>query len=129
MSIEFFDVSTFNTNKASGILAIGDTFQEVVTMTTPVLEAGTYVVAYSFQVDFNGTKNKPMFFQVTGTFADSIEFAETAGDQDADHKNRSYSYPKVWAGGVVTIGLDMKKDAALGQLDCDFVDVSIYRVA
>ena len=128
MSIEFFDVSTFSTQKASGILAVGDTFQEVVTLTTPILEAGIYMIAYSFQVDFNGTKDKSMFFQVTGTFGDTTEFAETAGDKDGDHKNRAYSFPKTWAGGAITIGLDMRKEADLGQLDCDFVDVSVFRV-
>ena len=129
MSIEFFDVTTFNTTKASGILDIGDTYQEVITMTTPVLEAGTYMIGYSFQVDFNGSKNKPMFFQLTGTYGDPTEFAEVAGDSDADHKNRLYGFPKDWAGGAITVGLNMKKDPGLGQLDCDFVDVSVHRVA
>jgi len=44
------DITAYNYQKEVAVLDIGTTFQEVVTMTTPVLPAATYEISYSFEM-------------------------------------------------------------------------------
>ena len=106
---------------------LGSTFQTVASVTLAGAPAGTYEVGYSFQIDFNGTKGKPVFFRMGGTYGDTTEFSSVA-EQDADKKNRFYMFPKVHAGGDIVVSLDMRKDATIGTLDVNFVDTIIRRV-
>jgi len=123
-----WDINNFNHEKVSAVLGIGETEQTIVTLVTPNLPAGEYFIGYSFQVDYNGTKDKPAFFKLTGTFPDTDFFSGTA-PANGDKRNRMYGYPKVWAGGVMTINLVMHRDAALPNFDCDFADVWVERKA
>ena len=88
------------------VLTPGDPMEQVVTMTTPVLEAGTYFVAYSFEL-LIGTKSQDVLWKVTGDLADANAFSLQAESGSA-YKNRLYGYPKVWAGGALTLGIEMQ---------------------
>ena len=109
------------------ILDLGSTFQTVSSVTLAGAPAGTYEIGYSFEVDFNATKGKPLYFRLGGTYGDTTEFS-TVAEQDADKKNRYYTFPKVHAGGDIVVSLDMRKDATIGTLDVTFVDTIIRRV-
>ena len=98
----------------------------VVTMTTPTLPAGSYELGYAFQVAFD-SKDKPVFFKLEGTFPDAAYFANAAGSNNAYHINRTYFYPKDYAGGIVTMTLKMYKTS--GVTTVDFADLFIRRVA
>ena len=124
-----WDTKHFHFQKESGITDIGTTAQEVCRLVTPNLPAGTYFIRYAFEADYNGTKDKPGFFQLMGTFQDAEAFSGSASANGGDKRNRLYGYPKVWAGGVMTIWLEMWKDAGVSQLDCDYVDIMVERVA
>ena len=106
---------------------LGDTFQTVASVTLAGAAAGDYEIGYSFEVDFNGTKSKPIYFRLGGTYGDTTEFS-TVAEQNADKKNRYYTFPKTHAGGDIIVSLDMRKDATIGLLDVTFVDVIIRRV-
>ena len=121
-----WDISNFNTAKAIDVLDIGQTEQIIVTLVTPNLPAGEYFIGYSFEVDYNTTKDKPAFFRLTGTFPDAEFFSGSAPESSAK-RNRLYGYPKHWDGGVMTINLTMYKDATIPQFDCDFADVWVER--
>jgi len=123
------DVYTFYTQKESGLLNIGTAFQEVITITTPSLAEGKYVIGYAFELNFDSQKNQPAIFQLTGTFGSATEFSSSIGDNDVGLKNRAYWFPKDWAGGPITVGINFKKSASFSaQLDVNFVDVVVRYV-
>ena len=123
---DIFSILTYDFDKQS-VPNLSDVFQTVASVTLLGAVAGTYEIGYSFQVDFNGTKGKPLYFRLGGTYGDPTEFS-TVSEQNADKKNRFYAFPKVHAGGDITVSLDMRKDATIGTLDVDFVDTMIRRV-
>lgn len=117
-----------HTVKAVDILDIGTVYQTAITMTTPVLEAGLYMIGFSFQADFHGQKNQPLNTLITGTFGGS-EYSDSIGDNDTGFKTRYFGFPKPWAGGAITLGIDCKKASSFSaQCDIDFIDVMVYRV-
>ena len=125
---ELFDIAFNQFGKVSAVnlTATSDASpQTVVTMTTPVLEAGDYMIFYSFQVT-HGAKNQPLFFKTAGTYADAEYFANSASDSDELHVNRAYGFPKEHAGGVITLSLEMYKPT--GSAVIDFADVMVTRV-
>lgn len=126
MAVEFFNVLEYASDKQT-VLDLGNTFQTVASVTMANAVAGEYEIGYAFEVDFNGTKGKPLFFRMGGTYGSVTEFSTTS-EQDADKKNRYYMFPKTHAGGDLVVSLDMKKDTAIGTLDVDFADVMIKRV-
>jgi len=129
MDQQLFDAVSFGTAKASGITVTSEASgspDTIVTMTTANLPAGTYFVAYSFEVLF-GSKNQPAWFKLAGTFPDSDYFSISSADTDELNRNRMYGYPKVWGGGPVTLTLQMYKSAAT-TLTANFADVMLHRV-
>lgn len=126
---ELFDILAYNYVKASAVTNISTAYSEVVTMTTPDLEIGIYELAYSFEANFNGQKNQPMFFRVTGTYA-GAEFSESIGDNDTGIHNRYYCYPvEITSKSDVRLALVFKKGVSFTeQFDLNFVDVMIKRV-
>ena len=118
----------FNYQKESAI-AVGDVFAEAITMTTEVLPAGTYMIAYSFEYQLD-TKDKPLTWRVTGTYGSLDEFENAVPAALAGQlKNKYYSFPKDHAGGAIIIGMDFKKDALMPSATINFLDVMIMRVA
>lgn len=129
MTIKLYDYAKMHDQKATAILNIGTTYQQATTLVTPNLEAGKYMIAVSWEADFNGQKNKPMISQMTGTFA-GTEWYDSVGDGDDGVKTRYYAFPKDWAGGAITVGLQVKKDPLFtANLDLNFIDVMVNRVA
>ena len=125
---ELLEIMTFYTTKASAILDIGTTYQQVISLETPVLPAGKYIFSYSYELNFNNQKNQPAISQVTGHFAGS-EFSDSIGDNDIGDKNRAYSYPFDHPGGLILTGLQFRKPAQFSaQLDVDHIDINIQRV-
>lgn len=125
---ELFDVAFNQFEKVSAVnlAATSDASpQTVVTMTTPLLEAGDYNIVYSFQAT-HSAKNQPLFFKTGGTYADAAYFANSAGDNDELHVNRLYGFPKEHAGGAITLSLLMYKPT--GTAVIDFADVVVSRV-
>lgn len=123
---ELFDILEYAFDKQT-VPDLSSTFTTVASVTVAAAPAGTYEVGYAFEVDFNSDKNKPMYFRMGGTYGSVTEFSEVA-EANADKKNRHYMFPKVFAGGALTVSLDMRKDVSIGTLDVNFVDVIIKRV-
>ena len=128
--VQMFDVMNFHTAKASAVpVTATDEIgaQTVVSLVTPSLPAGLYMIDYAFQVTFS-EKNKLMHFGLKGTFPDAELFGGAVTDNTELHANRRYGYPKQFAGGVVTMDLVMYKDPTMTSLVADFADVFIQRV-
>jgi len=123
---ELFNITNYTFNKNS-VLNIGEVFQTVASVTLVGAVPGIYEIGYSFEIDFNGTKNNPAYFRLGGTYGNPTEFSSVA-EQNADHKNRYYMFPKDHPGGDIIVSLDMRKSAGIPVLDCNFVDVMVYRV-
>jgi len=123
---ELFNITNYTFSKAS-VLDVPATFQTVASTQLLGAVPGIYEIGYSFEVDFNGTKNNPAYFRLGGTYGSATEFSIVA-EQNADKKNRYYMFPKDHPGGDILVSLDMRKDAAITLFDCNFVDVMIYRV-
>jgi len=125
---ELYDIIKINTQKNSAILDIGTVMEPLVSMTTPTLEPGTYMLTFSFEANFHSQKNQPMRSQLTGDFAGEV-YTDSVGDNDDGIKTRFYGFPKIWAGGPITFGLQASKSGAFAaQLDVNYVDVMIMRV-
>jgi len=127
MSVDFFNIPKFWHQKATGIISIGTSFQEVVTMTTPVLAVGLYMLYYSFEVDFNGERSAIASFRMTGTYGAVTEF-DISAPTVANKLNRFYGFPKEHAGGAILFGMDFKQ-TGVAQFDVDFIDVIVARVS
>ena len=126
--MKLFDYATVNTEKSSGITDVGDVFEQLVTMTTPDLPAGVYMIGFSWEANFNEQKNRPFETQLTGTFAGAI-YSDSVGDNDVGIKTRMYGFPKTWGGGVITLGMQGRKSASFSaQLDVDYIDVMVRRI-
>lgn len=111
--------------KAAGIvLTPGAAMAEIATLTTPALSAGDYQISYSFEL-LIATKAKDILWQTIGTFADALPFSLQA-DSGSQLKNRLYGYPKTWAGGSITLGLQMQCVATACTVN--FVDVMVQRI-
>ena len=127
--VELFSLLGLNTAKVSGVAvtATSDASpQTIATLNTPSLVAGTYMLAYSFQVT-HSAKNQPLFFKTSGDASDAAYFTNSASVNDELHVNRFYAYPVVHAGGVYTLKLDAYKP--IGGATFDFVDLMFNRVA
>ena len=128
MAVEIFDLTEFHTGKVSGIIDIGTVNQQIITFSTPSLDPGLYLIGYAFEAAFNEQKNQPLIYSLTGTYA-GAEFSLSIGDNDIGEVNNFYSFPKQWAGGVITIGLQARKSASFAQqLDITFADVFVKRI-
>ena len=98
------------------------------TVTVLGAEAGTYVLAYSFEAEFL-TKDKPLAWQVTGNFASTDEFALVSSASElGTKKNRFYAFSKEFAGGDLTFGMKIRDVESVGNITVSFCDVSIHRV-
>lgn len=128
--IELFTATAFNTNKVSAVPITATTSgapQTVVTMTTPELAVGTYMIAYSFQVT-HGAQNRPLFFKLSGTYPDAAYFVNESSGNNQLNMNRLYGYPTdLVAPGVITLSLDMYEATASATID--FADVWVNRIA
>ena len=126
---ELFDIASFGTSKAVNQTITATTSgapQTIVTLTTPSLPAGKYNIAYSFQVTF-GERNKQIYYKTGGTYADALFFAMSSRENDELHLNHSYFFPKDFAGGVITISLEMYYPSGAATV-IDFADVFVTRV-
>ena len=120
---------SFHSQQDLAVLDINTTPQTVCVLNTPELPAGTYIIRYAFEVGFNGTKDKPVYFKMTGMdFPDANSFSIVSPTY-GDHENKSHCYSKAWAGGAMNLALSMWKDSGIAQLDCDYVDIMVERVA
>ena len=96
--------------------------EQVLTLTTPSLDAGLYFVLYSFEL-LIGTKAKDVLWKMTGDLADANAFSLQAESGSA-YKNRLYGYPKELSAGVLTIGLEMQCVAtACTVTHCDIMAI------
>lgn len=129
--VKYTDRFPFISNKISAYAPPGGDYpaEPSNTLTTDALPAGTYMVGYSFEIDFQGNKDKPLLFRMTGTYAgeefvESVPAASTHG-----FKSRFYLFPKiVTEGEVITHGLEFQDESSAGII-IDWCDVMIYRVA
>ena len=117
---------TYNTEKATSIADIGNTFQNVITLTTPNLETGLYEVKFSLQYTFTTTsKYLEVRWRVDGgaytVLREQARFTSIPEVID-------YFYPKNYAQGVHTLELEMRKEDATGTLNVEFADLIFQRV-
>ena len=125
---ELLDILSYATASGTNdhvVTATADPGEEIVSVTTGVLDAGKYALTYAFQVTFTG-KNQPAYFKTTGDKNDAAFFAISASDNDELHKNRLYGYPFDWVGGVMTVGLNFY--IPTGGVTVNFSDITISRV-
>ena len=127
---EFTDRFPFDTNKISAYAVPQGGFTgSANSVVTKALPAGKYMIGYSFEVNFNGHKDKAIEFRLTGTYAGDI-FAETAPTKAGDDlKNRYYMFPKdVSEGTIVDHGIEFNDPGAAG-ITVAWCDVMCHRVS
>ena len=123
-----YDYGKMYEQKVSNILDVGTTFQQFITLVTPNLEPGKYLIAISWEANYNGQKSQPMITQMTGTFS-GTEWYDSIGDKDDGVRTRYYAFPKDWGGGAITLGIQGKKDPSFSKdLDINYIDVMVSRV-
>ena len=127
MSIELFDVLTYDTTKATGVLDIGEVYQNIATLVTPSRPAGKYEVSFAFTWALaSANKSAYMRWQLNG-----LGWNEFRGEpKDAtDIYARYYGFPYDFAAGVKTLEFEARKeDSQAGQFDITFLDLIIKRV-
>ncbi len=129
---EFTERFKYDTNKISGKTVTktaidGTPDNEVVTL--PLI-AGKYVIEYSMEINFNGHKDTPILFAVTGDYAGET-FSESVGASQVSYmKSRRYGFPKdVSEGTIITHGVEFADPDGTNGFVVNFCDVNVYRVA
>jgi len=120
-------IESFAVAKASdiAITATSSGAPQTAVTVTQTLSAGWYMIGYSFQAT-HGAKNQPLYFKTGGTYTDAAFFANSANDNDELHVNRFYAFPKEFAGGELTLSVEVYKP--VGTATLDFVDVIINKL-
>jgi len=124
---EFFDILTYDTEKAIDVLDIGDVYEDIVVLTTPLREEGLYEFKFSL-VGTLATTTKAMFFQWRIDGGDWFEIQSEPKDVD-DKKTVDYFFPVRFADpGVHVIELQGRKESGSAQMDVLFADLVLHRV-
>ncbi len=111
---------------------VPDTFSalpdiEVVVSSAP---AGTYMIGYSFEVDFAAVKDKPLHFYTTLNNMDSDTFSESVSTADTlGNKSRYYTKPFVHVGGDIVWGISFLDYNGGNNFTIDTGSVMVFRVA
>jgi len=117
---------TYDYEKSVDVLDIGDTYQLVGRLTTPLREAGTYVLGFSLTWDFDRTTESVFmrWRQEGGAWNEySSEPTETT-----DSNTAFYEFPSDYPEQIHDIELEMRKETALGTFDLRFLDIFLQRV-
>ena len=114
-----------NYNKAIDITITSeaDPGEEVVALFVADMLPGSYAIAYAFQVTY-GTRNRLLYYGLTGDLADAVKFTKQVKDDDDLRKNRLYGYPFEWAGGDFSVGLNMYIESGAGAT----IDLSLIHI-
>ena len=91
--------------------------------------AGDYAIAYNFEINFNGIKDKPLEFITIVNDVDGQQFAETSPDRDGDNfKSRLYGRTYPHAGGDLKVGIKFQDTENSGFV-ISHCNVSITRLS
>jgi len=127
MSIEIFDILTYDVAKVNGVLDIGEVYQNIATLTTPSRPAGQYDIAFSFTWQLAST-NKSAYMRWQLNSAGWHEFRGEPKDS-TDSYARYYGFPLDLPAGVNVLEFEARKeDAQAGQFDITFLDLIVKRV-
>lgn len=100
-----------------------------ITLTTPVLPAGRYLVSYANQYNFNAVKDKSIAYQLTGAMA-GVELTQsmsTGGQGSIEDSN--YSFYKDLPDGSITFGMKFRTfDGTDHGFVVDFCDLMLLWV-
>ena len=124
---DFFDVATYDYNKAQNVLDIPETYDPIVSLVTPFREEGLYEIgmALSYTFDSN-TTSVYLRFSIDGG-GTWTEFINEPTDS-LDIVPFVYLFPKVQLEGVFDMILEMRKESGVGDLDVAFVDIWYKRI-
>ncbi len=130
--IELYDV--LNANRSVGSLVdfdIPDTYNISADNETTLLSAsaGDYVIAYNFEINFFGQKDKAVGWIATFNGVDSVQYSESVSSADSDQeKNRLYGKSVLaFAGGDMTLGIRFIDLNGGNSLKIDTCNVTIER--
>jgi len=134
--VELYDLKRDNeSNQAldNHTISVADDFTGTanVSATFTNAPAGEYILSYNFVLNYNGQKDKAIFWQSLGTYSAAIDFSETISAADTDsHKNRAYGTRIIHStSGDIVNGLEFctkGNDFGAILVSCD---VSITRVS
>ena len=90
----------------------------IATLDAGTIVAGTYLIGYSFEINFNGARNKEAHFRLditdgSGTLT-GTEF-DIQTDNRSNFKNRTYFYPKVLPSGPYKLEFYMYKETGITE--------------
>ena len=119
------DPMTFDFMKVANVLDIGDAYEDVIELITPLRSAGVYVYNIAVTYTYNRT-NSSVFVRVSNDGgATWVELIEEPKDK-TDKNPLFYAYPKqIAADEVLKLKVQMKKEAGGATLDVNFADVWI----
>ena len=117
---------TYDYTKVVDYLDIGDVYEPIATLVTPERSSGTYEVKLTLTWNLS-VANKSVYIRWRsngGAWNEAISEPKDTTDQVMN----TYFYPTEFAGGVMTIDLEVRKEDQLGTLDIYFLDVIFQRV-
>lgn len=117
-----FLTMTFDYAKAQDILDIPATYTPIVSMVTPVRDAGTYMYGLSLTADFADTNDAFHIRFSTDGGANWTEFTITPNDVQ-DNIPVIYAYPKVRNAGILDMRVEARKDLAGNTFNIKFADI------
>ncbi len=91
--------------------------------------AGNYIIAYNFEIFFDGVKDKAVGWKLKLNGSDSDQFSESVSSADADNnKSRAYGKTYVHTGGDIDLSIRFVDLSGGNTFIIDTCDVSITRV-
>lgn len=126
MSVELFDVLTYDTDKGVDIGPIGIEFVAIATAVTPVRPEGLYELQLATAYTYD---NKNHSVVVRWRANAGVWYESIIEPRDVTDKTSvSYGFPISLQQGSHTLELQMKKEEVNGILMCQFADISLQRV-
>jgi len=107
-------------------LNIGDVYESIATLVTPLLDPGIIELAMSTTWVL-GTANRSIFIRHRINGGAWTEFIS----EPSDATNRMpmyYAYPKNWVGGVVTVEVEARKEGSNADFDILFMDLIVKEI-
>ena len=123
---DIFGIMTYDYQKESAILNIGDVYQPIITLTTPARPAGLYYLGLSYTYTFPDTNDSVFLrWRVDGSAWQEIT-SEPKDIQDVIPGY--YAFPKQYVAGVHVVEVEARKTTGGNQFDMNFIDVFFQRI-
>lgn len=124
---ELFDVLTYDYIKNVNVRDVTENYQTIADLVTVSRPAGVYEYNISMSYNYNKT-NKSVYIRYSRDGGSTwVEHSKEPKDI-TENMTFSYSFPKVWDGGVMKLMIQARKEGSTGVFNVGFIDAIIKRV-